>query len=81
MTTSSFAPRRDLEGQGHAPRSLRRLAVTDSANPYRMAATEARVVDVCPDEDWRYKDPMSIKYTSGPFLSHEPDRGRWRLSA
>jgi len=46
-----------------------------------MAATEARVVDVCPDEDWRYKDPMSIKYTSGPFLSHEPDRGRWRLPA
>jgi hypothetical protein len=44
-------------------------------------ATDARVVDVCPDEDWRYKDPMSIKYTSGPFLSHGPDRRRWRLSA
>jgi PPOX class probable F420-dependent enzyme len=43
------------------------LSVADTANPYRMAAIQGRVVDVRPDQDCRYMDPISIKYTSAPF--------------
>jgi len=50
------------------------LSVTDTANPYRMAAMQGRVVDVRPDQDCRYMDPISIKYTSAPFPSRGPDR-------
>jgi PPOX class probable F420-dependent enzyme len=50
------------------------LSVTDTANPYRMAAIQGRVVDVRPDQDSRYMDPISIKYTSAPFPSRGPDR-------
>jgi hypothetical protein len=44
------------------------------ANPYRMAAIQGRVVDVRPDQDCRYMDPISIKYTGAPFPSRGPDR-------
>jgi PPOX class probable F420-dependent enzyme len=50
------------------------LSVTDTANPYRMAAIQGRVVDVRPDQDCRYMDPISIKYTSALFPSRGPDR-------
>lgn len=56
----------------HDPRVA--LSVTDTANPYRMAAIQGRVVDVRPDQDCRYMDPISIKYTSAPFPSRGPDR-------
>src|SRR6202165_1223218 len=36
------------------------LSVSDMANPYRMAAMQGRVVEVRPDEDCRYMDPISI---------------------
>jgi PPOX class probable F420-dependent enzyme len=50
------------------------LSVTDGANPYRMAAIQGRVVEVRPDEDCRYMDPISVKYTSAPFPHRGPDR-------
>src|SRR5512142_1624050 len=50
------------------------MSVTDGVNPYRMAAIQGRVVEVRRDEDCRYMDPISIKYTSAPFPSRGPDR-------
>ena len=50
------------------------LSVTDMANPYRMAAIQGRVVEVRPDGDCRYMDPISFKYTNTPFPSRGPDR-------
>jgi PPOX class probable F420-dependent enzyme len=50
------------------------MSVTDGANPYRMAAVQGRVVEVRPDEDCKYMDPISIKYTNKPFPSRGPDR-------
>jgi hypothetical protein len=48
--------------------------VTDSANPYRMAAIQGRVVEVLPDEGCPHMDPISYKYTGAPFPSRGPDR-------
>jgi PPOX class probable F420-dependent enzyme len=50
------------------------LSVVDLANPYRMAAVQGRVVEVRPDEDGRYLDPISVKYTSAPFPARGPGR-------
>src|SRR5580700_2437401 len=50
------------------------MSVTDMANPYHMAAIQGRVVEVRPDEDCRYMDPISVKYTGAPFPSRGPDR-------
>jgi PPOX class probable F420-dependent enzyme len=50
------------------------ISVTDAANPYRMAAVQGRVVEVRPDEDCRYMDPISFKYTNAPFPSRGPGR-------
>jgi PPOX class probable F420-dependent enzyme len=50
------------------------LSVTDSENPYRMAAIQGRVVEIRPDEGCRYMDPISYKYTGAPFPSRGPDR-------
>ena len=50
------------------------LSVVDLANPYRMAAIRGRVVEVRPDPDCRYMDPISIKYTSTPFPARGPER-------
>jgi PPOX class probable F420-dependent enzyme len=50
------------------------LSVTDMANPYVMASLQGRVVEIRPDEDCRYMDPISVKYTSEPFPSRGPDR-------
>jgi PPOX class probable F420-dependent enzyme len=50
------------------------LSVTDTSNPYRMAAIQGRVVEVRGDEGCRYMDPISIKYTGAPFPSRGPDR-------
>jgi PPOX class probable F420-dependent enzyme len=50
------------------------LSVNDLANPYRMGAIQGRVVEVRPDEDCRYMDPISVKYTSAPFPSRGPGR-------
>jgi hypothetical protein len=49
------------------------LPVTDTANPYRMAAIQGRVVEVPPDEDCRYMDAISFKYTNAPFPCRGPD--------
>jgi PPOX class probable F420-dependent enzyme len=50
------------------------MSVTDSSNPYRMAAIQGRVVEVRSDEGCRYMDPISIKYTGAPFPSRGADR-------
>jgi PPOX class probable F420-dependent enzyme len=50
------------------------LSVQDLANPYRMAALQGRVVEVRPDEDCRYMDRISTKYTSAPFPVRGPGR-------
>jgi hypothetical protein len=50
------------------------LPVTDLGNPYRTAALQGRVSEVRGDEDCRYMDPISIKYTSAPFPSRGPGR-------
>lgn len=47
--------------------------ITDMANPYHMAAIRGRVVEVRPDEDCRYMDPISSKYTNKPFPGRGPD--------
>ena len=48
------------------------LSVNDMANPYRMAAIQGRVVEVRPDEDCRYMDSISIKYTARRFPAAAP---------
>lgn len=50
------------------------LSVADSANPYRMAALQGRVVELRPDHDCGHMDPIAIKYTSAPFPSRGPHR-------
>jgi PPOX class probable F420-dependent enzyme len=50
------------------------LSVVDLANPYRMGAVQGRVIEVRDDEDCRYMDPISIKYTSKPFPHRGPGR-------
>ena len=50
------------------------LSVVDQANPYRMAAVQGRVVEVRPDDDCRYMDPISHKYTAKPFPMRGPGR-------
>ncbi len=43
------------------------LSVADHANPYRMATLSGRVVEMRPDRDCEYMDPIAVKYTSEPF--------------
>jgi PPOX class probable F420-dependent enzyme len=50
------------------------LSVTDIDNPYRMAAIQGRVVEVRPDTECRYMDPISYKYTGKPFPNRGPGR-------
>lgn len=50
------------------------LSVVDLTDPYRMAAVQGRVVEMRPDEDCRYMDPISVKYTSAPFPVRGPGR-------
>jgi PPOX class probable F420-dependent enzyme len=50
------------------------MSVTDGANPYRMATIQGRVVEVRADEECRYMDAISIKYTNKPFPRRGPDR-------
>jgi PPOX class probable F420-dependent enzyme len=50
------------------------MSVNDLADPYRMAALQGRVVEVRNDEDCRYMDPISVKYTGAPFPARGPGR-------
>jgi PPOX class probable F420-dependent enzyme len=50
------------------------ISVNDLENPYRMAALQGRVVEVRSDEDCRYMDPISVKYTGEPFPARGPGR-------
>ena len=50
------------------------LSVIDVENPYRMAMLQGRVIGERADDDCRYMDPISIKYTGAPFPSRGADR-------
>jgi PPOX class probable F420-dependent enzyme len=50
------------------------LSVADSANPYRMAVLQGRVVEMRPDHNCVDMDPIAIKYTGAPFPSRGPHR-------
>jgi PPOX class probable F420-dependent enzyme len=50
------------------------ISVVDLENPYRMAAVQGRVVEVRNDDDCRYMDPISMKYTGTPFPYRGPGR-------
>jgi PPOX class probable F420-dependent enzyme len=50
------------------------MSVTELGNPYRMAALQGRVVEVRGDEDCRFMDPISVKYTGAPFPYRGPGR-------
>jgi PPOX class probable F420-dependent enzyme len=50
------------------------LSVADSANPYRMAVLQGRVVEMRPDHECVYMDPIAIRYTGAPFPSRGPHR-------
>jgi len=39
-----------------------------------MAALQGRVVEVRRDDDCRYMDPISVKYTGARFPHRGPDR-------
>jgi hypothetical protein len=73
MTTSSCVPPAIWKAKD-MHRDFVALSAADTANPYRMAAVQGRVVDVRPDEDGRHMDPISTKYASVPFPSRGPDR-------
>src|SRR5919198_2319529 len=66
------------EGNGKA-KDMRRdprvgLSFLDPANPYHVGLVEGRVIEVRPDPECRYMDPISIKYTGAPFPHRAPDR-------
>lgn len=50
------------------------LSLVDSANPYRMAVLQGRVVEERADHDCHYMDPIASKYTSRPFPGRGPSR-------
>jgi hypothetical protein len=50
------------------------MSVVDGGNPYRMAGLRGRVLEERPDQDCRYMDPISIKYTGAPFPRRGADR-------
>jgi PPOX class probable F420-dependent enzyme len=50
------------------------LSVVDSTNPYRMAAIQGRVVEVRPDPEGSFMDPIAMKYTRDPFPYRGPGR-------
>jgi PPOX class probable F420-dependent enzyme len=50
------------------------LSVVDRDNPYRMAAVQGRVIEERSDEQCRFMDPISIRYTGKPFPYRGPDR-------
>lgn len=59
------------------------VSVTDMANPYRMAAIQGRVVEVRPDQDCRYMDPLSFQVHQRAVSQPRPQiacvsRSRWR---
>jgi len=50
------------------------ISVVDLGNPYAMAALQGRVIEARADEDCRYMDPISVKYTGEPFPVRGPGR-------
>ena len=56
------------------------LSVTDTANPYRMAAAQGRAAGMRPGGGCPCMIPISFKYTNAPFPSRGPDRVRFVIA-
>ncbi len=49
------------------------LSVVDFHDPYKEAQLRGRVVERRPDSDFRFMDPISIKYIGKPFPFRNPE--------
>jgi PPOX class probable F420-dependent enzyme len=49
------------------------LSIVDFANPYEEVQIRGRVVERRPDPDLKTLDPISRKYTGGPFPMRNPE--------
>jgi len=54
------------------------LSIVDFYDPYKEVQLRGRVVEHRPDEDFKYMDPISHKYTGKPFPFRSP-KGRVTL--
>ncbi len=49
------------------------LSIVDFHDPYREAQLRGRVIERRPDSDFKYMDPISLKYTGKPFPFRSPE--------
>jgi len=49
------------------------LSIVDFLDPYKEAQLRGRVVERRPDSDFKYMDPISLKYTGKPFPFRSPE--------
>jgi PPOX class probable F420-dependent enzyme len=49
------------------------ISIVDFHDPYKEAQLRGRVVERRPDSDFKYLDPISIKYTGKPFPLRGPE--------
>ena len=49
------------------------LSLVDFHDPYREAQLRGRVIERRPDRDFKYMDPISLKYTGKPFPFRSPE--------
>jgi len=49
------------------------LSIVDFHDPYKEAQLRGRVIERRPDSDFKYLDPISIKYTGKPFPLRGPE--------
>ena len=54
------------------------LSIVDFHDPYKEVQLRGRVVERRPDDDFKYMDPISQKYTGKPFPFRNP-KGRVAL--
>ena len=48
------------------------ISIVDFHDPYKEAQLRGRVVERRPDSDFKYMDPISVKYTGKPFPFRSP---------
>jgi PPOX class probable F420-dependent enzyme len=49
------------------------LSIVDFHDPYQEAQLRGRVVERRPDDDFKYMDAISLKYTGKPFPFRSPE--------
>jgi hypothetical protein len=49
------------------------LSIVDFHDPYQEAQLRGHVVERRPDDDFKYRDPNSLKYTGKPFPFRSPE--------